>query len=142
LVIDRRPTFQVLVEVPYFHKERVISFLVDSGSVFSAITEKETSLMGIECALLPEAKGEAIGFGGFFKNKMINKPVSLTFDSGNGKHKINYSSGLKVICVPLGIEEKDRERYLRLTPSVLGMDILCKFETRISRNKVELELVE
>jgi hypothetical protein len=133
---------QILVEVPYFHKERVVSFLVDSGSVFSAITEKEVSLMGIDCDLLPEAKGEAIGFGGFFKNRMINRPVFLTFDSGKDKHRMNYSSGLKVVCIPPGIDEKDRERYTRFTPCVLGMDILCKFETRISRNKLELELIK
>lgn len=97
--------------------------------------------MGIESAILPEAKGDAIGFGGFFKNRMINKPVSLIFDSGKEKHKINYSSGLKIICVPSNLKQEDRERYFRLTPCVLGMDVLRHFETCVSKDKVELELI-
>jgi len=115
--------------------------LVDTGSVFSAITEKEATLMGIECAILPEAKGDAIGFGGFFKNRMINRSVFLIFDSGKEKYKINFSSGLKVICVPSDLDQEDRERYFRLTPCVLGMDVLRYFETRVSKDRIELELI-
>lgn len=141
LVIDRRPTIQVLVEIPAFHKKRVVNFLVDTGSIFSALTEKEATLIGIECAVLPEAKGDAIGFGGFFKNRMINKHVALIFDSGREHYKVNYDNGLKVICAPLNLKGEERERYLALTPCVLGMDVLHRFETRISRDKVDLEVV-
>ena len=59
----------------------MIDFLIDTGAVFSAISEKEATLMGVDCSFLPESKEEAIGFGGSFKTKMINRLVTLTFKS-------------------------------------------------------------
>ena len=118
----------------------MIDFLVDTGAIFSAITEKEATLMGIDCSLLLESKGKAIGFGGLFKTKIINRLVTLTFKSNNKEHKIKYSSGFRVICVPPNVTSEEREKLLRYTPSVLGMDILTKFKIHINKNKVELTL--
>lgn len=119
----------------------MIDFLVDTGSIFSALSEKEATLMGIDCSELPEAKGEAIGFGGLFKTRMINRLVTLTFSSGKQEYKINYSSGFKVICIPTDVTREIREKLLRHTPSVLGMDILLqKFNVYVNEQKVELEL--
>jgi hypothetical protein len=128
------------VEVPALRKSKIINFLVDTGSVYSAITEKEAMLMGIECAVLPDEKGEAIGFGGLFKNRIINRPVHLTFKSNKDEHKINYSSGLRVVCVPEKLDHEEREKMIRYTPCVLGMDVLRNFHTHVSKDKVELEL--
>lgn len=78
--------------------------------------------------LLPEAKKGAIGFGGTFKNKMINCPVILTFRYSTDEHKITYGSGFQIICIPPDAQKEEREKMLRYTPSVLGMDILSKFK--------------
>jgi subtilase family serine protease len=96
--------------------------------------------MGIDCSDLPEAKGEAIGFGGMFKTKMINRLVTLTFRSNNHEYEIDYNSGFKVICIPPNATKEQREKILRYTPSVLGMDVLLKFKTCVDEEKVELEL--
>jgi hypothetical protein len=118
----------------------MIDFLVDTGSIFSALSEKEATIMGIDCSDLPEAKGEAIGFGGLFKTKMINRLATLTFRSSNQQeYKINYNSGFRVICVPPNATREEREKILRSTPSVLGMDILlAKFKIYVDEQKVEL----
>ena len=118
----------------------MIDFLIDTGAVFSAISEKEATLMGVDCSFLPESKEEAIGFGGSFKTKMINRLVTITFKSNKKEHKIKYSSGFRVVCIPPNIESEEREKLLRYTPSVLGMDILAKFEIYINKDKVELNL--
>jgi len=97
--------------------------------------------MGLDCSILPESKQESIGFGGTFRNKIINRLVFLTFKSGKEEHRIRYSSGFRVTCIPLDVSREEREKLLRYTPSVLGMDILRNFETRISKRKVELILV-
>lgn len=119
----------------------MVNFLVDSGAVFSAIAEKDATLMGLDCGTLRESKFEAVGFGGTFKTKMINRLVYLTFKSGKDEHKIRYSSGFRVICIPPEITGANREKLLRYTPSVLGMDILSKFKTYLSKNKVVLTLI-
>lgn len=141
LIIDNRPTIAVLFEVPAFHCSKIINFLVDTGSAFSAITEKEANLLELDRAFLPEAKQEAIGFGGTFKNKIINHPVILTFKSQKDEHKITYSSGFQIICIPPDVTHEEREKILRYTPSVLGMDILRQFQVYVDKRKVELTLV-
>lgn len=118
----------------------MIDFMIDSGSVFSALSEKEVTLMGIDCSLLPESKRKAVGFGGLFTPKIINRLVILTFKSNKEEHKIRYSSGFMVICIPPNVTSEEREKLLRYTPSVLGMDILGKFKMYMGKNKVELTL--
>lgn len=114
---------------------------MDTGAKFSAITEKEVTIMGLNCPSLPYAKGEAIGFGGLFKNRMINRRVVLTFKSGGAEYKIKCGSFL-VVCVPPNAKGDVREKIIRYTPSVLGMDILSRFRTSVDKNHVELTLVE
>ena len=129
-----------MFEVPAFHCNRVINFLVDTGSTYSAITEKEATLLRIEVAVLPESKKGAIGFGGTFRNKIINHPVILTFKSPTDEYKITYGSGFPVICVPSSATGEEREKWLRYSPCVLGMEILGKFQVYVDRKKVELSV--
>jgi len=114
--------------------------LIDSGSVFSALSEKEATLMGLDCSLLPESKRKAVGFGGLFTPKIINRLVILTFKSNKEEHKIRCSNGFRVTCISPSVTSEEREKLLRFTPSVLGMDILGKFKMYMDKNKVELRL--
>lgn len=138
--IANRPMIPVLFEVPALNISEIIHFLVDSGAVFSALSEKQATLLKIDCALLPDSKGSAIGFGGTFKTKMINSPVRLTFSSGKDRHTVNYDSGFRITCIPPSTKAEDREKLLRFTPSVLGMDVLSKFDLHIDKKRVELTL--
>lgn len=81
-----------------------------------------------------------MGFGGVFSMRIINSTVYLTFGSGEQKHRIVYSSGLSVVCVPPEKKPEEREKLHRFTPCVLGMDVLSNFEVHICRNRVELVL--
>jgi hypothetical protein len=128
----------VLFDCRSLNVSEIVPFLVDTGAIFSALSEKQATLMKIDCSLLPEAKGKAIGFGGIFKTKVINRPVDLVFGLGNDKFKIDYDSGFRVNCIPQSASGEDKELMLRHTPSVLGMDILGKFEVRVDKKRVEL----
>jgi hypothetical protein len=133
-----RPMIPVLFVCRGLNVSGIVTFLVDTGAVFSALSEKDAALLRIDSSLLPEAKGKAIGFGGTFKTRMINSPVDLVFESGSGKFKVDYDSGFRVHCIPPSASQDDRELMLRHTPSVLGMDVLVKFEVRVDKRKVEL----
>lgn len=137
-IIDNCPAIEVLFEVPAFRCSRIIIFRIDTGSDSSAITEKEANLLGLDCNVLPESKREAIGFGGTFKNKIINYPVFLTLKYLKDEYKITYSSGFQIICIPPKVTSEEREKILRYTPSVLGMDILRAFQLYVDKKKVEL----
>ena len=129
-----------MLEVKALKVSKIVNFLVDTGTSYSAITEKEATLMGIHVPTLPYARGKAIGFGGFFKNKIINREVDLTFSGDEGEYKIKCGGGLIVILIPPNLSSEDREDLIRLTPNVLGMDILRRFRTVIEENRVELIL--
>lgn len=117
---------------------KIVDFVVDTGSIFSGITEKDAIMMGIDCTSLPDHNREAIGFGGTFRNKMINRRVVLTFQSNQGERIIPCGSFI-VTCIPLEVTGQEREKMLRYTPNVLGMDILSKFKVHIEKTRVELE---
>lgn len=106
----------------------------------SAITEKEATLLGIAYSLLPNYRVDSIGFGGTFRNKIINSPVRLTFGSNSNLHTITYSSGFQIIIIPPNTSPEMREKMIRYTPCVLGMDILVKFKLYLDKKKVELTL--
>lgn len=127
----------MLFEVKAFNISKMADFLIDTGTTYSAITEKEATIMGIDCSLLPYYKYPAVGFGGLFKIRMINRQAILTFKSGVNEHKIVRSS-FRVISIPPTIVGEERERMIRYTPNVLGMDILRIFKTCVEKNKVEL----
>jgi hypothetical protein len=91
--------------------------------------------------MLPEFRTESIGFGGTFKHKVINRPVHLTFGSDNNRYTVNFASGFRVTCIPLDVSPEEREKMLRYTPSILGMDILSRFKLYLDKKKLELTLV-
>ena len=119
--------------------------MIDTGAGYSAITEKEAELMNLDSSILPYFKGDCFGFGGKFKNKVINHPVHLTFGTSNTQplqHKINFASGFQVTCVPRNLSPDEREEIMRHTPCVIGTDILKQFKLFIDYDKriVQLEL--
>jgi len=40
----------------------MVDFLVDTGAIFSAITEKEATIMNLDVSSLPYSEREAVGF--------------------------------------------------------------------------------
>lgn len=142
MVINRQPKINVLLEVKAFKVSKIVSFLIDTGATYSGITEKEATLMGIDVDDLPYARGEAVSYTGFLKNKIINREVDLTFKNNEGEHKIKCGGGLLVILIPRSVSAEDREKLIRSTPNVLGMDILRRFRTVVEENQVELILKE
>jgi len=139
LVINRQPRISVLFEVKAFKVSKIVDFLVDTGTTYSAITEKEAMIMGIDCSVLPYYKLRSIGFGGFFRNRMINREIILTFKSKEDEYKIK-PGGFQVVCIPPEVVGEDREKLIRYIPNVLGMDILRNFKTCVTKNQVELIL--
>ncbi|MCK4822886.1 hypothetical protein KA005_44400 [bacterium] len=117
--------------------KKVVNFLIDTGANYSGITEKEATILGIDTSILPDSKKGGIGFGGTFRNKMINREVILTFQSKNNECKIKCSKFI-VIHIPPKVSGKAREEMLRYTPNILGMDILSKFRLYLDKNQVEL----
>ncbi len=65
----------------------------------------------------------------------------MTFKSPKEEHKITYGGGFQIIGIPSDATEVEREKMLRYCPSVLGMEVLAKFQVYVDKKKVELTLV-
>jgi len=115
----------------------MVNFVVDTGAVYSAVTEKEATIMGIDCYSLPYFEKESVGFGGLFKNRIINRQTILTFRSNESEYKIKCGCFM-VVCVPPNLVGEEREKMIRYTPNILGMDILRRFKTCVDKDHVEL----
>jgi hypothetical protein len=137
----RVPKVPAFVLIKNLGVNRLVWFLVDTGSTYSAICESDALLAGIDPTTLPYEKGEAVGFGGKFRCRSINHPVELIFKTSDSSQFTIHRSGFKLIPA----EHKDeaiRRKLLEVTPSVLGMDVLNTFEIHILRKKVELSPYE
>jgi hypothetical protein len=104
------------------------------------LTEKDALLIGLEFAMFSECRQLSIGFGGTFKNRMINCPVKLTFGADGQKYTLSYDSGFRIMTIPSHLSSQERETIMRSTPSVLGMDVLRYFRMYLDKDKVELTI--
>lgn len=137
-VLNRRPEIPVLVEIPFYKVSGIVRFVVDTGSSYSAITEKDAQLIKLDCTFLPYQKVDAVGFGGKFKNKTINRLVLLIFKSDDEEHQIKRTD-FRVNCIPPNLSTEDRETLIRYTPSVLGMDVISEFKFHMENSRFYLE---
>lgn len=108
------------------------------------LVEKDAALVGFDCYDFPECNQDSVGFGGTFRNRIVNCPVRLTFGKGNSEEFcVHHDSGFRLILVPPNASKEDREKLIRTTPSVLGMDVVLeKFKLYVDRHKVELTSIE
>lgn len=142
IVTGIRPRVQAAISIKSLGlTSKPIWFVVDTGSSFSAVSEADATLIGIDCSSLPLAKKRAIGFGGFFKPRMVDKQVELIFIADGKEYRVPRS-GFVVICPPDNIDAKTKQEITELTPSVLGMDVLSKFDIHVYKKRVELDLRE
>jgi len=142
VVTGIRPRVQAILSIKGLEiTTKPIWFTLDTGSTFCTLAESDATLNGIDCSMLPLAKRESIGFGGLFKPRMIDRQCELIFNTDGGEYKVGRS-GLVVVCPPDEVEPKVREQMLRLTPSVIGMDVLNRFDIHIYKKRVQLDLRE
>jgi len=119
-----------------------VDFLVDTGATFSALSEREAVIIGIDLPTLPrEYRGE-IGFGGEFTPRVLNKETRLTFYGTRGTTYTHRIRDLRVISPPENLDREKREELLARTPSILGYDVLSDFELHMNKRKVELKISE
>jgi hypothetical protein len=137
IVTSKGPRVQAELSVRGLGASKLIWFTVDTGANFSSISEAEAILMGIDCSTLPSATIEAVGFGGFFRPRVLNREVDLTFPTESGEYRLQRS-GFMVTCPPDSVRGKERDRIVEITPSVLGMDVLSHFDLHVYKKRVEL----
>lgn len=131
--------------------ESPLRMAVDSGASRTIISEIDAQRIGINYSTLESPEdGMAVGIGGGCRFLLTGK-ATLRFEIGKGKWIKEYLDSVsvlkneprEVICPKCKHEwdsktDEDRERELYI-PSLLGMDILEKYQVRYTDKRVFLQ---
>lgn len=116
-----------------------LPFLVDSGSSRTMLLDGDAAKLGIDYSALHKLNRKTVGVGGFV-DTYLWKDVLVEFDLEDGGVYKPPLSEIRVLRHnPTSVEE--REAILSL-PSLIGMDLLHRFDIHLSaKNKsVSLDL--
>lgn len=117
---DKSPYLDVLVNLPQGNMKRKISFLIDTGSPRTILSERDALKLGLDFGNLERLDEELLGLGGFSETFRLDD-VTLLFASENGGH----SELLAEVIVHR--EEELPEEIKKQIPSLLGRDLIGRF---------------
>lgn len=114
-----------------------IAFLVDTGASKTVLIDKDALLLNIEYDQLRRFDRSLSGIGGSVETYIIDDTV-LCFKSDQGK--VEFKS--PVFVVRHDLEKLSREEQIKILsiPSIMGRDIIRKFELVYTIEKEELIL--
>jgi hypothetical protein len=117
---DKSPYLDVLVSLQKSEVKRKISFLIDTGSPRTIVSERDALKLGLKFRRLERLDEELLGLGGFSETFRL-EDVTLLFASGKGGH----SELLPEVIVHR--ESSLPEEIKKQIPSLLGRDMIGRF---------------
>lgn len=107
-----------------------VRFLIDTGASRTIISDMDAIKLGIDYSLLPRFKLGTAGIGGVVDTYFIQN-AKLIFRTQKGAH----TEKMDEIFV---LKHKKRDERIKRIPSLLGRDILNKYQLLLNRknNKV------
>lgn len=114
-VSEGQPRIRVFLEVKALGKSGKVDFVIDTGATYSALSEHDALLLGIDVLTLPKEKGRGIGFSGVFTPRLLNREIGLTFYDTQGDLYRLKKSGLHVITAPEDVDEDTRREVVART---------------------------
>jgi hypothetical protein len=117
---DKSPYLDVLVTLDENRVKRKISFLIDTGSPRTILSERDALKLGLDFERLDRLDEELLGLGGFSETFCLSD-VTLLFASGGGGH----SEQLTQVIVHR--ESELPEEIKKQIPSLLGRDMIGRF---------------
>jgi hypothetical protein len=117
---DKSPYLDVLVTLADPDLKRKISFLIDTGSPRTILSERDALKLGLDFQQLDRLDEELLGLGGFSETFSLSD-VTLLFASGRGGH----SERLTQVIVHR--ESELPEEIKKQIPSLLGRDMIGRF---------------
>ena len=130
---DNRPTIGALLLSPSFLTPNVVEFIVDTGADGSAITLADALKVGINIPTIvtPDRRMDIEGVGGRTDRYPIEDSIGLVFPDyslSTSKFSFHIEFLKKIDLIP------------RLPMSILGREILDRFDIEISRVLGEINL--
>ncbi len=117
---DNTPFVDILLEIPDLNIKRKVSFLIDTGSPITILSERDARKLKIDYSKLKPANGSIMGLGGFAETYIL-KNVILHFFTRTRMTDITLK---KLLAYKNDSNDKD---IINQIPSLLGRDVLREF---------------
>lgn len=130
---DGTPFVDILLEIPELGIGRKVSFLIDTGSPVTILSERDARKLKIDYGRLTSSDGNIMGLGGFSETYVL-KGVTLHFFTS----KKSLPVSLDDLYVSKSIIS-DRD-IINQIPSLLGRDVLREFTLVFNENKRTVSL--
>jgi hypothetical protein len=130
---DGTPFVDVLLELPALKIKRKISFLIDTGSPVTILSERDARKLKLDYEKLSSANGNIMGLGGFSETYMLRKVILHFFT-----RKESLDIQLDDLYVSKSIIAD--EEIINQIPSLLGRDALKEFTFIYNENQRSVSL--
>ena len=118
----------ILVRAKDIGTARKISFLIDTGTPKTILSERDAHKLGVNFNRLEKTPSAMLGIGGFAETYHLND-VTLVFLSEEGRFEVHLRELLLVREPELTEEIKNQ------IPSILGRDLLSKYTLLLDPHK-------
>lgn len=131
---DGTPYIDILLEIPALKIKRKVSFLIDTGSPVTILSERDARKLKLDYNKLSSANGNILGLGGFSETYVLKKVILHFF-----ARKKSLNVPLDDLYVSKNIVTE--EEIINQIPSLLGRDALggLTFIYNEKRKRVLLE---
>ncbi len=113
-----------------------IRFVVDTGASSTIIADKDALRLGLDYSKLQQSEG-ILGIGGADVEAFLLKGVSIIFRDSKSSYHVERLDKIRVLR-HYARDVKQR-RLMRRIPSLLGVDILKKYQIRYDKDGVIIE---
>lgn len=117
---DKSPFIDVMIEIQEMNIKRKISFLLDTGSPITILSERDARKLKLNYNRLKQANGNIMGLGGFTETYILHNALFHFFSKNS-----SFNILLKELFVYKNIIED--EEIINQIPSLLGRDVLHEF---------------
>ena len=117
---DNTPFVDILLEIPDLNIKRKVSFLIDTGSPITILSERDARKLKIDYNKLKPTNGSIMGLGGFAETYILKKVILHFFT----RTRIIDITLKKLLAYKNVSDDKD---IINQIPSLLGRDALREF---------------
>jgi hypothetical protein len=130
---DGTPFVDIMLEIPALEIKRKVSFLIDTGSPVTILSERDARKLKVDFNKLSSANGDIVGLGGISKTYVLKKVILHFFASNE-----SLDLPLNELYVSKAIVAD--EEIINQIPSLLGRDALKEFTFVYNENRRNVSL--
>lgn len=125
------PYVRTVLNCPLFHVQSPVIFLIDSGASRTTILDSDAARIGIDYSKLKRFEQGTTGIGGIVDTYIL-PDVTLTFRTPDSLYEERFK---EIFVLKHGTQDDKTLERVRKLPSLLGRDVINKYELVLNRRE-------